>query len=66
MDDLKNYPISITEVVRARCVVERFLTPTQLIRYEGLSKALHANVFVKHENHNPSQKQLFSHLFVAA
>ena len=54
MDDLKNYPISITEVVRARPVVERFLTPTQLIRYEGLSKALHANVFVKHENHNPT------------
>jgi len=54
MNDLKNYPISLAEVVRARSIVERFLKPTQLVRYEGLSKALQAEVYVKHENHNPT------------
>ncbi len=52
--DLKNHPISVVEVVRARSVVERFLSPTQLTRYEGLSRALQAEVYVKHENHNPT------------
>jgi threonine dehydratase len=51
---LKHYPISITEVLRARSVARRFLKPTQLIRYEGLSRALQAEVYVKHENHNPT------------
>jgi len=54
MNDLKNYPISIAEVVRARSIVERFLKPTQLTHYEGLSKALQADVYIKHENHNPT------------
>jgi threonine dehydratase len=54
MNDLKNYPISLAEVVRARSIVERFLKPTQLTRYEGLSKALQAEVYIKHENHNPT------------
>ena len=54
MDDLKDYPISVEEVVRARPIVRRFLKPTQLIRYEGLSKALQADVYVKHENHHPT------------
>ena len=50
----KNYPISITEIIRARLIVKRSIQPTQLIRYEGLSKALEADVYVKHENHNPT------------
>jgi len=54
MNDLKDYPISITEIVRARSVVERFIKPTQLIRYDGLSRALQAEVYIKHENHNPT------------
>jgi len=54
MNDLKNYPISIAEVVRARSIVERFLKPTQLTLYEGLSKALQADIYIKHENHNPT------------
>lgn len=54
MNDLKDYPISITEVVRARSIVERFIKPTQLLRYEGLSNALEADVYIKHENHNPT------------
>jgi threonine dehydratase len=54
MNDLKDYPVSVAEVVRARSIVSRFLKPTQLIRYEGLSKALQADVYIKHENHNPT------------
>ncbi len=52
--DLKEYPISVTETVRAGSIVGHFLKPTQLIRYEGLSRDLEADVFVKHENHNPT------------
>jgi threonine dehydratase len=54
MKDLKEYPITIAEVVRARSIVRRFIKPTQLIRYEGLSRAIQAEVYVKHENHNPT------------
>ena len=54
MDDLKNYPISIAEVVRARSILGGLLKPTQLIHYEGLSKALNTEVYIKHENHNPT------------
>jgi threonine dehydratase len=54
MNNPKNYPISVTEVIRARSVVNRHIRPTQLIRYEGLSKAIGAEVYIKHENHNPT------------
>jgi threonine dehydratase len=50
----KNYPISVHEVIRARALVSSFVKPTALIRYEGLSRLLEAEVFVKHENHNPT------------
>jgi len=52
MDALKHYPISLTEVFRARAVVGQYLRPTPLVRYEGLSRAIGAEVYVKHENHN--------------
>ena len=54
MKDLKEYPISIAEVVRARSIVKRSIKPTQLIRYQGFSRAIQAEVYVKHENHNPT------------
>lgn len=54
MNNLKDYPISIAEVVRARSIVKRFIKPTQLIRYEGFSRVIQAEVYVKHENHNPT------------
>ena len=54
MDELKHYPISVAEVVRARSVVRGFIKPTQLTYYEGLSKCIGAAVYVKHENHNPT------------
>ncbi len=52
--DHKHYPISYDEVLKAREVVKRFLQPTPLIRYENLSALLNAELFVKHENHNPT------------
>ncbi|MGD2153446.1 MAG: threonine/serine dehydratase [Gemmatimonadales bacterium] len=54
MDELKHYPISISEVLRSRPVVGALAKPTQLIRYEGLSQVIGADVHVKHENHNPT------------
>lgn len=54
MESLKQYPISVTEVIRARTVVYKFLRPTTLTYYEGLSRAIGAEVYVKHENHNPT------------
>jgi threonine dehydratase len=54
MEELKDYPISIAEVGRARALVGRFIKPTQLTYYESLSKLIGAQVFVKHENHNPT------------
>ena len=54
MNNPKTYPISIAEIIRAKSVVNRHLRPTQLIRYEGLSMEIGAEVYVKHENHNPT------------
>ena len=54
LDEVKNYPISLNEAIRARAVVSSFVKPTQLTRYEGLSRLLSADIFVKHENHNPT------------
>src|SRR5512142_1185369 len=53
MQDLKHYPISVAEVFRARDLVRRYIHPTALIRYEALSRAIGAQIYIKHENHNP-------------
>lgn len=52
MNELKKYPISLVEVYRARKVVSQHLPPSQLVHYEGLSRLLGCNVYVKHENQN--------------
>jgi threonine dehydratase len=54
MIDHKNYPISYTEVLKARSVIYDHLTPTHLTLYESLSSLIDAEIFVKHENHNPT------------
>jgi len=51
---LKQASISLNDAIRARTIVSQVLKPTQLIRYEGLSQALSADIFVKHENHHPT------------
>jgi len=48
------HPISLAEVMRAQSVVYKYLVPTQLTRYENLSRLLDADIYVKHENHNPT------------
>jgi threonine dehydratase len=54
MEELKEYPISISEVIRSRSIVRNYVKPSQLINYEGLSKLIGADIYIKHENHNPT------------
>jgi threonine dehydratase len=54
MTDHKKYPISFKEVLKARSVVYEHLIPTYLAQYENLSSLINAEIFVKHENHNPT------------
>ena len=54
MHERNNYPVSLTEVLRAKKVVYQHLVPTQLTRYEELSRLLDAEIYIKHENHNPT------------
>jgi len=49
---LKNYPISLLEVIRARSVVSSHMEPSPLRLYAGLSQLLGFNAYVKHENQN--------------
>ena len=46
--------ISLNETLRARKVIRTHLTPTPLRRYESLCRLVGADVWVKHENHNPT------------
>lgn len=54
MIDHKNHPISFAEVINAKSVVYEYLIPTHLTQYRNLSSLINADVFVKHENHNPT------------
>jgi len=44
---------TLADVIAARRHVYRYLKPTPLYRYSGLSELLGARVWVKHENHQP-------------
>ena len=48
----RNMP-TLHDVIAARPHVYRYLKPTPLYRYSGLSELIGANVWVKHENHQP-------------
>ena len=54
MKKFKDYPISINEVIRAKAIVSNFLRATELTYYTGLSKAIGTEIYIKHENHNPT------------
>jgi threonine dehydratase len=54
MEDLKEYPISISEIVRSRSIVRNYVKPTQMPYYEGLSRLIGTDIYIKHENHNPT------------
>jgi threonine dehydratase len=46
--------ISLNETLRARTIIRPYLNPTPLRRYESLCRLIGADVYVKHENHNPT------------
>ncbi len=46
--------ISLSNALGARDILKKFLTPTPLRQYPSLDRLIGAQVFVKHENHNPT------------
>lgn len=44
---------TLRDVLRARKVIRQYLAPTPLIRYPGIDQLVGADVYVKHENHQP-------------
>ncbi|MEA2101720.1 MAG: threonine/serine dehydratase [Thermodesulfobacteriota bacterium] len=40
--------------LRAKSIIRRYLKPTNLTHYSELSRLMDAEIFVKHENHNPT------------
>ncbi len=46
--------ISLQNSLGAREILKKFLSPTPLRRYPSLDRLVGAEVFVKHENHNPT------------
>ncbi|MGP9536261.1 MULTISPECIES: threonine ammonia-lyase [unclassified Halomonas] len=52
MEQLKKHPISLHEIYKARKTVLEYMSPSPLIRYEGLSKLLGCDAYIKHENQN--------------
>lgn len=44
----------LMDVLRARKTIAPYLRPTPLYRYQGLCDLLDANIYVKHENHQPT------------
>ena len=52
MTDLKDYPISLLEVIKAKSCIKKYLNPPPLISYKNLSRALGCQLHIKHENHN--------------
>ena len=56
---LRNYEalsgqVNLIGMVKARTVIDRYLNRTNLIYYSELSRLVGCEVFVKHENHNPT------------
>lgn len=52
MENLKEYPISLHEIYKAKKVVSGYMKRSPLIKYDGLSQLLGCEVYVKHENQN--------------
>jgi threonine dehydratase len=53
MEELREHPISISETMRSLSMVRRYVKPTPLPYYEGLSKINGTHVYIKQEHHNP-------------
>lgn len=54
MEDFKSLPVSLSWVFQAKSAIAPHLSPTPLRHYPGLSRLLGCQVYVKHENHNPT------------
>lgn len=52
MEELKEHPISLHEIFKARKIVKQYLKPSPLVKNEGLSKLLGFDAYIKHENQN--------------
>lgn len=51
---MENVPgCTFEDVLAARPHVERYLQPTALHRYQGLGELVGADIYIKHENHQP-------------
>ena len=46
--------ISLSCVLGARDIIRPYLSPTPLRRYPSLDRRIGAEVYIKHENHNPT------------
>jgi threonine dehydratase len=46
--------VNLVGVIKARSVIDRYLNRTNLTHYSELSRLTGCEVFVKHENHNPT------------
>ncbi len=46
--------VNLLGVIKARTVIDRYLNRTNLTYYSELSRLVGCEVFVKHENHNPT------------
>ena len=51
---MTDHRISLNETLRARTIIRPLLKPAPLRRYESLCRLIGADVWVKHENHNPT------------
>jgi threonine dehydratase len=52
--DLLSAEVNLIGVIKARAVIGRYLNRTNLIYYSELSRLAGCEIFVKHENHNPT------------
>jgi threonine dehydratase len=46
--------ISLSNSLGARQIIKKFISPTPLRQYKSLNRIIGTQVFVKHENHNPT------------
>ena len=54
MHSKANCSVSLAEVIKAKKPVYQYLLPSYLTHYAGLSSELGSQIYIKHENHNPT------------
>jgi len=56
VEKLKECPISVSEAGHSHSIVGNYVKPTQILYYEDLSQLIGANVYIKHKNHNSTER----------